>query len=76
MTKRDELFNLDSCLNKARNDEYLFVLLARDRAMPNAIRAWVAERLSLGMNQLNDPQLIEALALADLVERQQKGSKG
>ena len=42
MKKTDELADPTSCLNKARDDERLFVLLARDPAAPVTIRAWVA----------------------------------
>lgn len=59
-----------SCFNKAREDERLFVLLARDPAAPVAIRAWVAERLRLGKNKITDPQVREALECAELMDRE------
>ncbi len=70
MLKRDEMEYTGSCLNKAREDERLFVLLARDPAAPVAIRAWVKERLRLGKNTLNDTQVVEALDCADRMERE------
>ena len=70
MIKRDELEYSESCLNKARDDERLFVLLARDPAAPTAIRAWVAERLRLGKNVAGDAQVVEALDCADRMERE------
>lgn len=68
MLKRDEVADPRSCLNKAAADEVLFVLLGRDRAAPATIRAWVAERVRLGLNQVGDQQLVEALATACRIE--------
>jgi len=68
MRKRDELDDTDSCLNKARDDERLFVLLARDPAAPVAIRAWVAERVRLGKNKPDDAQIVEAIDCAQRME--------
>jgi hypothetical protein len=70
MLKRDELNDPASCLNKARDDERLFVLLARDPASPVALRAWVAECIRLGKNVPTDPQIVEALDCADRMERE------
>jgi hypothetical protein len=69
MKKKQEIENPDSCLNKAREDERIFVLLARDAAAPAAIRAWAMERIRLGKNQESDAQIVEALACADAMER-------
>lgn len=71
MRKTQELSDPTSCLNKARPDEILFVLLARDAAAPVAIESWVAERLRLGKNQPADAQITEALAAADAMREQQ-----
>ena len=60
MRKRDELTCLASCLNRARDDEWLFVLLGRDAAAPVAVRAWIEERIRLGKNTRDDPQISEA----------------
>lgn len=48
MRKRDELTDPNSCINRAREDEWTFVLLGRDKAAPVAVRAWVEERIRLG----------------------------
>lgn len=69
MLKRDELKNPKSCMSRARDDEMTFVLLGRDLAAPVAIRAWVEERIRLGKNQPDDPQIAEALTCADYMER-------
>lgn len=70
MIKRDEIEYTESCFNKARPDERIFVLLARDPAAPVAIRAWVAERLRLSKNNAEDPQITEALDCASCMERE------
>lgn len=64
MIKREELTNPKSCMSRAHDEEMTFVLLARDAAAPVAIRAWVAERLRLGKNTADDPQIAEALECA------------
>lgn len=60
MLKRYELTDPKSCLNKASDEENLFVLLGRDPAAPAAIRAWIAERIRLGKNAPGDGQILEA----------------
>lgn len=72
MIKTDELTDPNSCLSKARDDEILFVLLARDAAAPVAIRAWVAERVRLGKNVPGDPQIVEALECAQRMEESRR----
>lgn len=71
MRKRDEIADPKSCLSKAREDEWLFVLLGRDFAAPVAIRAWVHERIRLGKNQWEDAQIMEALDWCRAAEAQQ-----
>jgi hypothetical protein len=70
MKKSRELNDPGSCLNRARDNEIIFVLLARDAAAPAAIRAWAGERMRLGKNRLSDPQILEALSCADAMEAQ------
>ncbi len=72
MRKRDELTNPNSCMNKAQDDEWTFVLLGRDAAAPVAIQAWIDERLRLGKNQYNDDQIVEARAWIENVVADQK----
>ena len=60
MRKRDELAFPDSCLNKARDDEWIFVLLERDPAAAATVRFWIEERIRLGKNERHDPKLQEA----------------
>ncbi len=48
-------------------NELTFVLLGRDKAAPDTIRHWVANRLMHNKNKITDPQIIEALDCADLM---------
>lgn len=70
MRKKDELSNPQSCLNRAGDNEMVFVLLARDAAAPTTIRKWVEERLRLGENHQDDDQIEDALACAVTMEKQ------
>lgn len=60
MRKQDELTNPNSCMSRARDDEWTFVLLGRDVAAPHAVKAWIEQRIALGKNQRHDPQIVEA----------------
>lgn len=70
MRKRDELTQARTCMQQAHPEEMVFVLLSRDSAAPAAIRAWVAERLRLGKNTADDPQITEALECAIVMEQE------
>lgn len=70
MRKYKELSDPNSCMGKARDDEMVFVLIGRDIAAPHAIREWCAERIKLGKNLPSDPQIVEALACAETMERE------
>jgi hypothetical protein len=69
MMKCDEINDPDSCFNKARATEIIFVILERDAAAPATIRKWVSERIELGLNQPGDKKLTTALEVADRIER-------
>jgi len=71
--KKDEIANPESCLNRAREDELVFVLLGRDVAAPVAIRAWASERIARRKNEPDDRQIMEAHVCANLMELQQRG---
>jgi hypothetical protein len=60
MRKRDELTDPNSCMSRARDAEWTFVLLGRDVAATAAVRAWIRERIRLGKNQPTDAQIVEA----------------
>jgi hypothetical protein len=72
MKKQEELKDARSCLNRARADEWLFVLLGRDRAAPAAVRAWIEERIRLGKNKPSDPQIKEAQHWITMVLAEQR----
>lgn len=79
MEKVRERQDPNSCWNKAREDERVFILLERDRATPIVVAVWIVVRIALGLNQPGDAQLTEAAdfvrAVLDKVEdrRQKKG---
>lgn len=64
MLKRDELSSPTSAWSKARGDERVFVLLARDASAPETIRFWADRRVASGENTPQDPQILEALDCA------------
>jgi hypothetical protein len=68
MLKHEEQSDPDSCFNKANENEWVFVLLGRDRAAPVAIRAWIQERIRLGKNQPTDLQILEAEQTASFIQ--------
>jgi hypothetical protein len=75
MRKRDELTDPNSCLNRARDDEIVFVLLARDDATPGTIRDWVARRIRMGKNRPDDAQMTEALEAARRIEDERAAAR-
>lgn len=68
MRKAEEVSNSMSCLNRASDNELLFVLLGRDEAAPGAIRYWCHIRVARGKNTWDDQQILEALACAKQME--------
>lgn len=68
MRKRDELADPNSCMGKARDDEWTFVLLERDPAAAYTVRIWAAERIRMGLDTRDSPKIREALAWADTVD--------
>jgi hypothetical protein len=62
MLKRDEIANPNSCLNKAADDEPVFVLRGRDALAPEIVRDW-ANRAEA--NGASADKVDEARALAD-----------
>ena len=73
MIKSEELSNPNSCLNKAKDDEILFVVLDRDLSFADTIRYWIGKRIELGLNQPGDSKLVEAEETAQKVLRKQQG---
>lgn len=64
MIKKLELTESNSCLNKALDDEQVFVILGRDPAAYEAIRAWCMERVRLGLNKPDDQKINDAMDCA------------
>ena len=65
MRKCEEIVNPNSCLNKAKDDEMIFVVLGRDPAAMATIIEWCNERIKLGLNDEGDTKLSEALECAN-----------
>lgn len=75
MRKDLERENPESCFNRAKEDEMLFVILGRDPAAPTTILSWIKERIRLGKNTINDPQIQEALdCIPKMAEQSKKKS--
>lgn len=68
MLKIKEKNSPDSCWNKAKDDEIVFVLLDRDPVAPAVIRYWIRERIRAGLNGPNDSKLLEASKCANKME--------
>lgn len=68
MRKRDELNDPTSCLSRARDDEMVFVLLARDADAPGTIRDWIRRRIVRGKNRPGDPLMVDAEEVARTME--------
>lgn len=75
MRKFQELNNANSCLNKAKPNELIFILRGHDLASPFAIEQWCAERIRLGKNKEDDDQIIEARLVAESMREERKGAR-
>lgn len=64
MTKRELIDDQNSCLNKAADDEPIFVLLGRDAAAYRAVLYWAEQRVSLGINGAGDTKVANAISVA------------
>ena len=60
MLKKLERSTENSCWNKAKEDEPIFILLGRDIATNCAILEWMKLRILYGKNTKDDPQILEA----------------
>ena len=70
MRKQFEQNDKTSCLNRALNNEMLFVLRGHDICAPETILDWCARRILRGKNKLEDKQIQEALEAANIMERE------
>lgn len=62
MKKRDEIEQPSSCLNKAAEDEPVFVLRAKDPIAPAAVEEWARQAQQTGRHE--PAKIEEARALA------------
>lgn len=69
MKKKDELIKPESCFNRAGPETNVFVLLDWDPATAETIRFWALSRIKRGLNKPDDPQIKEAYALANEIEK-------
>ena len=76
MIKSRELSDPNSCLNRAKENERLFVLLEHDDAAPATVRFWVGERIRLGKNRPTDEQIESALKEAMAMDKDKTGQYG
>lgn len=72
MLKIEEQNDPESCWNRAEWAEPTFILLGRDSSAPTAIRGWTIDRVRRGKNNPDDAQILEAFALADMMDRYRK----
>jgi hypothetical protein len=75
MNKFENLVNQESCFNKAKDEETLFVLLERDPAAAVAVRGWIEARLILGLNKPNDKKIKDAWDIVKKFESKFKCGK-
>jgi len=68
MLKKDELSNPNSCINKAADDEPVFVLRSSDILAPEVVRRWA--RLARSRD-VTPAKVEEAFNLADQMDRWQ-----
>lgn len=73
MDLKQTLAERDSCLNRLVAHEQLFVLMGRDPAAPLTICTWAIRRMQLGLNRADDKQMVEAFAVAELMESMRAG---
>lgn len=70
MLKRHEISDPNSCLNKAKDNQMVFVLTENDKAMEETIEFWINKRIELGLNELGDTKMVTAQNVADYVRSQ------
>lgn len=68
MTRSKELSDPNSCFSKAKEDEPMFVLLARDVMAPDIVREWCRQRIKFLNQSPADEQIKEAMAIAQQME--------
>lgn len=74
MLKHQEISKIDSCLNKAADDEPIFVLRGKDPVIVPTIQAWIKLRSELE-NEDDEDKLEEASCFIEVIERWQHRKK-
>jgi hypothetical protein len=72
--KRDEIADPNSCLNRAADDEPIFVLRAKDMLAPKLVRDWAAKAVLDGHHE--DAKIKAAWRFADAMEAWRKARFG
>ena len=81
MLKSDELLTPTSCLNKASDEEPLFVLRANDPSAPGTVRSWASyyfnrKKMAGQWDDKTQNKYYEAMALADQMKKWKKAQGG
>jgi hypothetical protein len=70
----------DGCFARAKDDEEMFVLLARDLSAPAKVREWAIQRqmdISMGRKPASDMEMVdEAFACATRMEKWREENDG
>ena len=64
MLKIDEANMPDSCWNKTKDDEYVFILRERDPQFAAIVMEWARQRVEHGQNKEHDAKIVEARKIA------------
>jgi hypothetical protein len=73
MLKKDEIADPKSCLNKAADDEMLFVIREKDPCAIATVLAWINYRIESGKNTNSDAKIIEAMDWCNKVGMRRNG---
>lgn len=68
-TKREEIEDPRSCLNRAEDDEHIFVIVSHDRTGPGAVRDWAHRAKGQGASQEKVNGAMEAALQMEIWQR-------
>lgn len=71
MTKKEAIEDPNSCWNTSKDGDIIFILKQKDKSTPATIRTWTRLRVNTGLNSVTDPQIQDALRIADEIEARQ-----
>ena len=72
MLKREELFNPQSCLNKAEPEELIFVVRAKDPLAAQTVRHWAAMAVGVHEKEKIDEAISWAKRAEEFLETQSR----